>query len=249
LFRVSCSLGDARFLSVTVIKGMRLCKYHAVGRPWFNYYCHDLTKYHGTYPVVLCCVQLFAALKENTTLTSLDLSENLLTDESLQTLIGVLEAGSAPNLIYVDVRANPLSNKSPDALGRLQNLRKHLKVAACYIHSSIVCGGLEASLSGLCRFSAVVNYLLRSMRPCLLPQVDYSQEKVVGEGSRNDDDSLEGYPRNKLTSNTDESGGSLGWDDNPMTNIQIRFPTPEALQEKVVGEPSVEEQYIFTLPL
>ncbi|CAM6120826.1 unnamed protein product [Calypogeia fissa] len=138
--------------------------------------------------------KLFAALKDNTTLTSLDLSENLLTDESLQSLEVVLSAGSAPNLIYVDVRANPISTRSQDVLGRLQNLRKHLKVDYY----------LEASDQG------------------------------VGEGGRADDDGwLEGFPRNKWTANSEENGDSHSWDENPMTNIHIRFPTPEALQEKV----------------
>lgn len=73
-------------------------------------------------------MQLFSALKENNTLTSLDLSENLMTDDSIQFLLGVLAAGSAPNLIYVDVRGNPISDKSQEILGRLHNLRKHLKV-------------------------------------------------------------------------------------------------------------------------
>ncbi|KAL2613982.1 hypothetical protein R1flu_025674 [Riccia fluitans] len=72
--------------------------------------------------------KLFSALKENNSLTSLDLSENLITDDSIQFLFGVLSGGSAPNLIYVDVRGNPITSKSQEILGRLHNLRRHLKV-------------------------------------------------------------------------------------------------------------------------
>ncbi|KAL3678880.1 hypothetical protein R1sor_021836 [Riccia sorocarpa] len=72
--------------------------------------------------------KLFSALKDNNSLTSLDLSENHLTDDSIQFLFGVLSGGSAPNLIYVDIRGNPITSKSQEILDHLHNLRKHLKV-------------------------------------------------------------------------------------------------------------------------
>lgn len=73
-------------------------------------------------------MQLFAALKDNTSVTSVDLSDNVITDEGMQFMTGILAVGLAPNLIHVNVRGNPISNRGRELLAGLYHLRKQLKV-------------------------------------------------------------------------------------------------------------------------
>jgi len=75
-------------------------------------------------------VQLFTALKDNTSVTSIDLSDNVITDEGMQFMTGVLAGGIAPNLIHVNVRGNPVSERGKELLSGLFHLRKQLKVIA-----------------------------------------------------------------------------------------------------------------------
>jgi hypothetical protein len=72
--------------------------------------------------------KLFTALKDNTSVTSIDLSDNVITDEGMQFMTGVLAGGIAPNLIHVNVRGNPVSERGKELLSGLFHLRKQLKV-------------------------------------------------------------------------------------------------------------------------
>ena len=73
-------------------------------------------------------MQLFAALKDNTSVTSIDLSDNAITDEGMHFLTGVLAVGLAPNLIHINVRGNPISSRGRELLAGLYHLRKQLMV-------------------------------------------------------------------------------------------------------------------------
>ncbi|KAG0605000.1 hypothetical protein M758_9G024800 [Ceratodon purpureus] len=72
--------------------------------------------------------KLFAALKDNTSVTSIDLSDNVITDEGMNFLTGVLAVGMAPNLIHINLRGNPISSKGRELLAGLYHLRNQLLV-------------------------------------------------------------------------------------------------------------------------
>ncbi|GBG59399.1 hypothetical protein CBR_g38425 [Chara braunii] len=72
--------------------------------------------------------RLSDALRGNTTVTSIDLSDNKITDDGIKVLAGVLAGGSASDLISLDVRGNHLSSAGLAALRSLQGLRKLVKV-------------------------------------------------------------------------------------------------------------------------
>lgn len=73
-------------------------------------------------------LQLFAALKDNKSVTSIDLSDNVITDEGMNFLTRVLAVGMAPNLIHINLRGNPISSKGRELLAALYHLRKQLLV-------------------------------------------------------------------------------------------------------------------------
>lgn len=73
-------------------------------------------------------LQLFAALKDNESVTSIDLSDNVITDEGMNFLTGVLAVGMAPNLLHINLRGNPISSKGRELLAGLYHLRKQLLV-------------------------------------------------------------------------------------------------------------------------
>lgn len=73
-------------------------------------------------------LQLFAALKDNKSVTSIDLSDNVITDDGMNFLTGVLAVGMAPNLIHINLRGNPISSKGRELLSGLFHLRKQLLV-------------------------------------------------------------------------------------------------------------------------
>jgi Ran GTPase-activating protein (RanGAP) involved in mRNA processing and transport len=77
---------------------------------------------------LLDLMQLFAALKDNTSVTSIDLSDNVITDEGMSFLTGVLAVGMAPNLIHINLRGNPISSKGRELLAGLYHLRNQLLV-------------------------------------------------------------------------------------------------------------------------
>lgn len=78
--------------------------------------------------VLLNLVQLFAALKDNTSVTSIDLSDNVITDEGMNFLTGVLAVGMAPNLLHINLKGNPISSKGRELLAGLYHLRNQLLV-------------------------------------------------------------------------------------------------------------------------
>lgn len=73
-------------------------------------------------------LQLFAALKDNKSVTSIDLSDNVITDDGMNFLTGVLAVGMAPNLIHINLKGNPISSKGRELLAGLYHLRKQLLV-------------------------------------------------------------------------------------------------------------------------
>lgn len=73
-------------------------------------------------------LQLFAALKDNMSVTSIDLSDNVITDDGMNFLTGVLAVGMAPNLIHINLKGNPISSKGRELLAGLYHLRKQLLV-------------------------------------------------------------------------------------------------------------------------
>ena len=86
---------------------------------------------------LLDLLQLFAALKDNTSVTSIDLSDNVITDEGMNFLTGVLAVGMAPNLIHINLRGNPISSKGRELLGGLYSLRNQLLVSPIRIADHI----------------------------------------------------------------------------------------------------------------
>jgi hypothetical protein len=73
-------------------------------------------------------LQLFAALKDNESVTSIGLSDNVITDEGMNFLTGVLAIGMAPNLLHINLRGNPINSKGREFLAGLYHLRKQLLV-------------------------------------------------------------------------------------------------------------------------
>lgn len=78
---------------------------------------------------LLDLVQLFAALKDNTSMTSIDLSNNVITDEGMSFLTGALAVGMVPNLLRINLQGNPISSKGRELLAGLYHLRKQLLVS------------------------------------------------------------------------------------------------------------------------
>lgn len=72
--------------------------------------------------------KLFLAMEHSDTITSVDLSYNLITDDGFSSLTKLLGGGSIPSLIFLDVRGNPISNKTHDLLDGIQHVRKILKI-------------------------------------------------------------------------------------------------------------------------
>ncbi|XP_024387248.1 uncharacterized protein [Physcomitrium patens] len=72
--------------------------------------------------------KLFAALKDNTSMTSIDLSNNVITDEGMSFLTGALAVGMVPNLLRINLQGNPISSKGRELLAGLYHLRKQLLV-------------------------------------------------------------------------------------------------------------------------
>uniref|UniRef100_A0A7S0RKD5 Uncharacterized protein n=1 Tax=Chlamydomonas leiostraca TaxID=1034604 RepID=A0A7S0RKD5_9CHLO len=81
-----------------------------------------------------CAVQdgkakkLFDQLKSNSTVTSLDLSQNQLTDEAAQTIASILGMNGAPELIELDLRENSFSQTGLQVLEGLKKVRKLLDI-------------------------------------------------------------------------------------------------------------------------
>jgi hypothetical protein len=76
----------------------------------------------------IALLQLFAALKDNESVTSIGLSDNVITDEGMNFLTGVLAIGMAPNLLHINLRGNPINSKGREFLAGLYHLRKQLLV-------------------------------------------------------------------------------------------------------------------------
>ncbi|KAL4431459.1 hypothetical protein ABPG75_006715 [Micractinium tetrahymenae] len=73
--------------------------------------------------------KLCEALKANTTVISIDLSDNHLTDEGAKLLAAALRDGRAPDLIDLDLKDNPqIKDEGSSALEELQQHRKTLRV-------------------------------------------------------------------------------------------------------------------------
>ncbi|KAG2452581.1 hypothetical protein HYH02_002818 [Chlamydomonas schloesseri] len=72
--------------------------------------------------------KLADALKSNSCITSLDLSQNHISDEGAQALAAMLQGSGAPELIELDLRDNPLSSAALQTLEALQKARKQLVV-------------------------------------------------------------------------------------------------------------------------
>lgn len=72
--------------------------------------------------------KLFLAMEHSDTITSVDLSYNLITDDGFCSLTQLLRGGSIPSLIFLDVRGNPISSKTHDLLDGIQHVRKILKI-------------------------------------------------------------------------------------------------------------------------
>eukprot|EP00897_Mesotaenium_endlicherianum_P003201 jgi/Mesen1/2909/ME000175S02065 len=72
--------------------------------------------------------KLFEAMKGNKTVTSIDLSENTISDDGLQALATVLAGGAAPDLISLNLKSNPITEKGRAVLSGLQRVRKLVKV-------------------------------------------------------------------------------------------------------------------------
>lgn len=72
--------------------------------------------------------KLFWAMEHSDTITSVDLSYNLITDDGFCSLTQLLRGGSIPSLIFLDVRGNPISSKTHELLDGIQHVRKILKI-------------------------------------------------------------------------------------------------------------------------
>eukprot|EP00850_Spirogloea_muscicola_P016225 SM000130S27112 [mRNA] locus=s130:246825:254244:- [translate_table: standard] len=72
--------------------------------------------------------KLLEALKSSASVTSIDLSDNYISDEGMQLLATTLACGTAPDLISLDVRGNPMTEKGRLVLSGLQRVRKLVKV-------------------------------------------------------------------------------------------------------------------------
>lgn len=72
--------------------------------------------------------KLFLAMEHSDTITSVDLSYNLITDDGFCSLTKLLRGGSIPSLIFLDVRGNQISSKTHDLLDEIQHVRKILKI-------------------------------------------------------------------------------------------------------------------------
>ncbi|PNW74699.1 hypothetical protein CHLRE_12g486550v5 [Chlamydomonas reinhardtii] len=72
--------------------------------------------------------KLADVLKSNSCITSLDLSQNHISDEGAQALAAMLQGSGAPELIELDLRDNPLSPSAVQSLESLQKARKQLVV-------------------------------------------------------------------------------------------------------------------------
>lgn len=72
--------------------------------------------------------KLFLAMEHSDTITSVDLSYNLITDDGFCSLTKLLRGGSIPSLIFLDVRGNPISSKTHDLLDEIQHVCKILKI-------------------------------------------------------------------------------------------------------------------------
>lgn len=72
--------------------------------------------------------KLFLAMEHSDTITSVDLSYNLITDDGFCSLTQLLRGGSIPSLIFLDVRGNPISSKTHELLDGIQHVRKILKI-------------------------------------------------------------------------------------------------------------------------
>ena len=70
-------------------------------------------------------------------MTSIDLSDNAITDEGMHFLTGVLAVGLAPNLIHINLCGNPISSRGRELLAGLYHLRKQLMVCAFQCWSDI----------------------------------------------------------------------------------------------------------------
>lgn len=72
--------------------------------------------------------QVSEALQKNKFLTSLDLSCNRITDGGAEALAAALSDGAVPDLIYLDMRGNPITEAGVTLLAGLTKLRKQLTV-------------------------------------------------------------------------------------------------------------------------
>ncbi|MEW5298643.1 MAG: hypothetical protein WDW36_001738 [Sanguina aurantia] len=72
--------------------------------------------------------KLFDALKLNTTVTSLNLSHNQITDDSVQVIASMLGMHAAPSLLELDLRDNHFTAQGLEALEGLRKVRKQLEI-------------------------------------------------------------------------------------------------------------------------
>lgn len=72
--------------------------------------------------------KLCDAMRENHTVTSIDVSDNFISDDGARSLAALLASGAVPDLIALNVRGNPLSEKGKGALGSMRHARKLVKI-------------------------------------------------------------------------------------------------------------------------
>lgn len=72
--------------------------------------------------------KLCDAMRDNRTVTSIDVSDNFISDEGAESLTRLLASGAAPDLISLNVRGNPLSEKGKVALASVRHTRKLVKI-------------------------------------------------------------------------------------------------------------------------
>ncbi|XP_057822154.1 uncharacterized protein LOC131034615 isoform X2 [Cryptomeria japonica] len=121
--------------------------------------------------------ELFSAMEHSETVTSIDLSDNLITDDGVLFLSKLLRGGGIQSLIYLDVRGNLITSRTYELLDEIQHVRKILKI---YYDSDISSEGLsgldedvgtERAINFRSRWSAACtdngdNWLLSKSRIC-----------------------------------------------------------------------------------
>ncbi|KAH9311410.1 hypothetical protein KI387_026445, partial [Taxus chinensis] len=71
---------------------------------------------------------LFLAMEHSEMVTSIDLSDNLITDDGALFLSTLLRGGAIQSLIYLDVRGNLITSRAHELFDEIRHVRKILKV-------------------------------------------------------------------------------------------------------------------------